>query len=55
MTLFMARNGRMAIHHECEAIHDIIAAEEKQATAKQAFVFPAALTSKRPMKSGIKR
>jgi len=22
MTLFMARNGRMAIHHECEAIHD---------------------------------
>ncbi len=31
--------------------YDIIAAKEKQATAKQAFVFPAALTSKRPMKS----
>jgi len=38
-----------------EAIHDIIAAKEKQATAKQAFVFHAALTSKRPMKSGMKR
>jgi len=24
MTLFMAENGRMAIHHECEAIHDIM-------------------------------
>jgi len=35
--------------------HGIIAAKEKQAPAKQAFVFHAALTSKRPMKSGMKR
>jgi hypothetical protein len=32
-----------------------MSAKEKQATAKQAFVFLAPLTSKRPMKSGIKR
>ncbi len=36
-------------------IYDIIATVEKQATAKQAFVFPTALTSKRPMKSDRER
>ncbi len=36
-------------------IYDIIAAEEKQATAKQAFAFPAALTSKRLTESNGER
>ncbi len=36
--------------HESK-IHDIIATKEKQAAPKETFVFPVALTSKRPMKS----
>ncbi len=39
---------RMAIMNE---VHDIMSAEENQATPKEAFGFLAPLTSKRPMKS----
>lgn len=38
-----------------QSLHDIIVAEENQAAPKKTFGFPAALTSKRPMKSDKKR
>lgn len=38
-----------------QILPDIMSAEEKQAAAKQTFVFPAVLMSKRPMKSDKKR
>lgn len=47
----------MALHYGMKKIQDkdIITAKVKQAALKETFVFPAALTSKRLMKSDIKR